>query len=154
MARTSRPPGETSLYFRETFYVLIEINWFIPLSAFLSCRVTSASPEEPSVPHALSQFHLFAVTSGHSLPLSHLLRRRLGEGAGSPLLHSSAVIHRLLQMMSSASFPITGQQSFISNVKVFLTKKRLFKAHKGFILCLAVCKSFTWYKADFGILIP
>lgn len=136
MARTSRPPSKTSLSLRVNFYVLTEINWFIPLSAFLSCRFTSASPEKPSVPHALSQFHLFAVTSGHSLPLSHPLRRGLGEGVSSPLLHSSAVIHRLLQMMSSAAFPVTGQQSFISNVQVFLTKKDTLKHTKDLFFVL------------------
>lgn len=67
--------------------------------AFFSYRNNSASPAKPSLPHALSQFHLFATNSSHSVPLSCLLRQGLAEGFTTTLLHSTAVFSRVLQMM-------------------------------------------------------
>lgn len=50
-------------------------------------QVDSASRATPSLPHAVPQFHHFAV------------RRRLVEGLDSVLFYSRAVLGRVLQMM-------------------------------------------------------
>lgn len=121
----------------------------------LSYRYNSASPEKPAVPHTLSQFHLFAVISYHFATLSHLHRGGLGEGLTSPLLHSTAVLRGVLQMIALSVILLLTLDEPYNKVKLrtlFVTIQWLLTlCFMTDLFCdLQNVNAFTWYKGWFG----